>query len=94
MGLCGVSDVALGMIERLELGRWHVADSAMEAPMIPPVDPLCGGELHLLKRSPGSALADDLGLVQAVTASARALSYESPCKPTERTAPASSSRSV
>jgi hypothetical protein len=63
---CGVSDVALGMGERLKLGRWHVVDGAVEAPTIPPVDPLCSGELHLLKGTPGSALADQLGLVRAV----------------------------
>jgi hypothetical protein len=34
--------------------------------MIPPVDPLGGGELHLLEGSPGTVCADHLGLVQAV----------------------------
>jgi hypothetical protein len=37
------------MIEGLKLGRWRVADGAMETPVIPPVDPLRGCQLHLLE---------------------------------------------
>src|ERR1700694_1923325 len=54
------------MIERLNLGRWHVAKSTVQTPVIPPVDPLSGCKLDLLERAPRASLADQLGLVEAV----------------------------
>ena len=62
----GVVGRALVMIERLKLGRWHVAKSTVQTPVIPPVDPLSGCQLHLLERAPWTSLADHLGLVEAV----------------------------
>jgi|SRR5579859_2676531 len=43
----GVVDRALVMVERLKLGWWHVANGAVQAPVIPPVDPLGRRELDL-----------------------------------------------
>ena len=54
MELCGDSAVALGMIKRLKLGRWHVTDRAVQSPVVPPVDPLGSCQLDLLKRPPGA----------------------------------------
>src|ERR1051326_8992527 len=55
-----------GEVERLEFSRWDIADGTMQTPVVPPVDPLRGCQLHLFKRSPGTVLPDDLGLVEPI----------------------------
>ena len=62
----GVGDHVLVMAERIKVGRWHVADSAVQTPVIRLVEPRGGGQLYLLKGTPGAALSDDLGVAQAV----------------------------
>ena len=54
----------LGVVRRFQLCRWHMVIRLQEPPVIEPVDPLEGGELHSLEVAPGTALADQLGLVQ------------------------------
>ena len=39
----------LTIVELLELGRWDVAGSAVEAPVLPPSDPLGGRQLEVLE---------------------------------------------
>jgi hypothetical protein len=90
----GVVCLVLVMVVRLEFGRWHVANGAVQAPVIPPVDPLGSRQLGLLKRPPGATCADELGFVQTVDGFRECIAYESPREPTEHTAPASASRSV
>src|SRR5579859_2513138 len=62
----GLVGRALVMIERLELGWWQVAKSTVQTPVIPPVNPLSGCQLHLLERAPRASVADHLGLVEAI----------------------------
>jgi hypothetical protein len=82
----------------LELGWRDAVARAVEPPSIPPVDPLGGGDLHLLGRPPGTAAADELGLVKVLykpmTLFASALSKLSPFDPTDAKAPISARRSV
>ena len=62
------------IVDGLELGGWEHAQLAMEAAVIEPVDVLQRGVLHVVEAAPGAGVADQLGLVQAVEDSARALS--------------------
>ncbi len=49
MESCGIiGDRVLVMVERLVFGGWDVAESGVEAAVVPPVDPGGGRELHLL----------------------------------------------
>ena len=74
----GIGGHALVMVKRLELGRWDVANGILETPAILPVDPLPGGELYLVKQPRGAALADDLGLVQAIHRLGQRVCHTSP----------------
>ena len=55
----------LGIVARLGFGGRDIADRLEEAPMVEPVDPLQGSELHRLGMAPGTAPADHLSLEQA-----------------------------
>jgi hypothetical protein len=44
-----VGGVALVIVERLEFGRWDVADGPVQTPVVPPVDPPRGCQFHLLE---------------------------------------------
>ena len=48
----------------LELGRWNVAECAVEALVVEPVHPLKGCQLDLVDVAPWSFLADQFGLVE------------------------------
>jgi hypothetical protein len=45
---------------------WDVVEGAVQATLVPPPDPLEGGQLDLFGGAPRPAWADQLGLVQAV----------------------------
>jgi hypothetical protein len=66
LDLRGLVGLALVIVVCLEFGWWKVVNGTMETPLIPPVNPCGGSELHLLEGTPGTGLADDLGFVQAV----------------------------
>ncbi len=53
---------------------WAVADLAVEAGRVVPVDPFDGGELGLLSNFPGSVSVDQFGLYVPLSALAIALS--------------------
>jgi len=53
------------VVEHLELGGWDVAEFAVEAPLIEPVDVGERGELDVLGVPPRASRADELGLVEA-----------------------------
>ena len=55
----------VGIVARLGLGGWDVADCLEETPVVEPVHPFEGGELDGLERLPGPAPPDHLGLEQA-----------------------------
>ena len=55
----------LGIVARLGFGGRDVADGLEEAPIVEPVHPFEGGELHRLGMAPGAAPADHLSLEQA-----------------------------
>jgi hypothetical protein len=44
----GLNGFPLLMVKRLKLDRWHVTDGAVEAPLVPPINPLGGRQLDLL----------------------------------------------
>jgi len=48
----------------LELGGWDVAELAVEAAVVEPVDPGEGLQLDVLGVPPGASPADELGLVE------------------------------
>ena len=48
----------------LELGRWNVAECAVEALFVEPVHPLKGCQLDLVDVAPWSLPADQFGLVE------------------------------
>jgi hypothetical protein len=56
--------VALTIVEFLILGRRRVAVGAVEATLVPPVDPLGGRQLDLLEGTPRTAPIDELGLIE------------------------------
>ena len=56
----------LTVVVGLELGWWHVAEFAEQASVVEPVDPFQGGEFEVFEASPGSTVADEFGLVEAV----------------------------
>jgi hypothetical protein len=62
--------------------------------VVEPVDPAQGGGFDVFDRAPGAAAADEFGLEQPITDSARALSSASPTAPTESSIPAAARRSV
>ena len=78
----------------LELGRWDVAELAVEAPLVEPFDVGEGRELDVVGVAPRALAADQFGLVEAVHALAMALSNESPMLPIEGRAWISARRSV
>ena len=55
----------LGIVARLGFGGREIADGLEEAPVVEPVHPFEGGELHSLGMAPGAAPADHFGLEQA-----------------------------
>ena len=54
----------LGIVARLGFSGRDVADGLEQAPMLEPVHPLEGSELHRLGMAPGTTPADHLGLEQ------------------------------
>jgi len=54
----------LTVVEVFDLGRWSLADLAVQATMVEPVDVLEGGELQLIEGAPGPAPSDQLALVE------------------------------
>jgi hypothetical protein len=50
----------------LGFGRRDVADRLEEPPVVEPVYPFQGRELHRLERAPRATLMDDLGFVESV----------------------------
>ena len=85
---------ALLMVTPFELGRWELGRGALEPAGVPPIHPLGGGELDVLRGAPRSAPTNELGPVQAIRVSASASSQQSAREPTEVTGPSSASLSV
>ncbi|GAB4957622.1 hypothetical protein MAHJHV54_48410 [Mycobacterium avium subsp. hominissuis] len=56
----------LSVIGRLQFDWWDVAAVLVEAAVVEPVDPPCGGPFDVIDRAPGLAGFDQLGLVQTV----------------------------
>ena len=66
LGSCHHSgNLKLGIVARLRLGGWDVADRLEEAAVVVPVHPLEGGKLDGFHTAPWAAPADHLGLEQA-----------------------------
>lgn len=90
----------VGPVVGLELGGRDEPDLAVESSMVEPVDVLGDGDLNVAHRLPAAFRARMTGLRMhsalnsELSASAIALSYESPRLPTDATASASASRSV
>jgi len=55
-----------GIVAFLGFGRRNVADGLQEPPVVEPVHPFEGSELHRLERAPRPAPMDDLGLIEAI----------------------------
>ena len=62
--------------------------------MVVPVDPFEGGELDCFETPPRTAPGDEFGLGPPMMDPAKALSQESPTRPTEGSIPACAKRSV
>ena len=75
----GDRDVVLIVVDGLVLGWRAVAAGRVKPPMIEPVDVLQGGQFKLVEAAPRPVPLDELGLVQAFTVSARALSHVVNC---------------
>ena len=54
------------VVEVLVLGWWEVCAPGVQALLVVPVDPFEGGVLDVVEAAPGTAAADELGLVEAV----------------------------
>src|SRR5438270_13337080 len=86
--------IQASIVRRFEFRGRQVADRLQQPTIVEPVDPFEHRILDRLEVAPGPPQSDDLGLEEADTVSASALSYESPTLPTERSMPAWASRSV
>jgi hypothetical protein len=53
-------------VEGFELGGWDVAELAVEASLVEPVDVLGDGDLDVVDAGPGALVADQLGFEEAV----------------------------
>jgi len=53
-------------VERLVLGGWDVSELAVQAPVVVPVDVLDRRDLEVVEAAPGTAVADEFGLVERV----------------------------
>jgi hypothetical protein len=53
-------------VEGFELRGWDVAELAVEAALVEPVDVLGDGDLDVVDAGPGTLVADQLGLEEAV----------------------------
>ena len=49
-----------------ELGGWDAAEFVEEAVVVEPVDPFEGGPFEVFEAAPGSAVADEFGLVEPI----------------------------
>ena len=67
-------DLKLCVVALFSLGGRHVADGLEKPAIVEPVDPFERGKLHRLIAAPAAAPVDDLGFVEAIIVSARALS--------------------
>ena len=56
----------VSIVRFLELRRWDVADGLKQTHVVEPVDPFERRELDFLEAFPGSLVADDLGLFEAL----------------------------
>ena len=66
----------------------------VQSSVVVPVDPLQGGQLDVIERSPRAPRADQLGLEQPDVGLGDGLASASPTVPTLGAAPAAASRSV
>jgi hypothetical protein len=66
----------LTVVDGFVLCRGDVVECAVQAALVPPLDPFEGGQLDLVGGAPGAAWADQLGLDRPLTASASALSKD------------------
>ena len=89
-----IARVGSSVVVVLELGGWDVAEFAVEAPVVEPVDVGEGGQFDVLGVTPGALAADQLSLVEPVHSLGEALSNESPMQPIEGSAWISARRSV
>ena len=71
------------IVHLFEFGRWYVANRSQEPLLVEPGHPVESGELDIVDSLPRAVLSNDLGLVQPITDSTSALSWESPRLPTE-----------
>jgi hypothetical protein len=49
----GLAGDLKAIVPALKFGRWDVTYGAVQAPLVPPLDPSRGRELYLLERPPG-----------------------------------------
>jgi len=59
-----LSGVDVTVVVLFELDRGDVSEAAVEPRLVEPVDPAQRGELEVVDASPGSFVADALGLVE------------------------------
>lgn len=55
------------VVEVFELGWWDAA-AVEQTAVVEPADPFEGGELEVIETAPGSAVADQFGLIEPVGA--------------------------
>ena len=59
-----VAGGVLTVVEVFEFGGWDAAEVVEQALVVEPVDPFECGELEVVEAAPGSAVADEFGLVE------------------------------
>ena len=73
---------------------WDIPDGLQQPPMVEPVDPVQGRELHGVEAFPWPSAMNDLGFVEPVDSLGDRVGITVPTLPTEGSMPASASRSV
>src|SRR6266545_5647591 len=67
VGLCDLLGLlVLTVVDGFVFCGWDVAERAVQAALVPPLDPCQGGQLDLFGGPPGAVAADQLRLVQPV----------------------------
>jgi hypothetical protein len=86
--------LVLTVVDGFVFCGWDVAERAVQAALVPPLDPCQGGQLDLFGGPPGAVAADPLRLVQPVDRLGERVVVAVTLEPTEATAPSSARRWV